>query len=206
MTEFSCIPYRPRRRAFEATLGVLAAALLLGCHTRRPAAVLPVMDERVVLLRHDISLAAVSWLVEIRETAHGSVRGRMQITSGDENRPGIERAYGCRMTRTGDYGSGGSGWACEVPFTGGAPDWRALLTRLDALGVNVPPAIPLKVPGALQPICGDGMHWALEVRPAGSGSPVSYASICGPTDSRRDAFEAGLDSVLSTVERAALVR
>lgn len=195
---------RSRGRTLGATAAVFAGvALVLGCQTHRPAATSPAAAERTVLLHQTWSLASVSLLVEIRETASGQVRGRMQVMSGDVNRTAQERSYGCRATRTGDYGSD---WTCEVPFARGAPDWRALLARLDALGVNAPPAVPPQVPGRLQLICGDGTHWAVEVRPAGGGPPVRHASVCGPTDSLGLAFAAGVDSVLGTLQRAGTVR
>lgn len=204
MINFSCLPDRSRRQIFRATCGVLAgAALSLGCHARRSAVALPAVDERVIRLHQTWSLASVSLLVEIRERASGQVSGRMQVTSGDENRWVEERAYDCRMTRVPDFGSG---WACEVPFVRGAPNWHALLARLDSLGVNAPPAIPPRVAGGLQLICADGIHWALEVRPAGGGALVRDADACGPIDSRRAAFEAGVNSLLATVARAGRVR
>ena len=63
----------------------------------------------------------------------------MRVTSGDENRGVEERAYDCRMTRVVDYGSG---WACDVPFARGAPDWHAVRARLD------PWALPRPHPAA----------------------------------------------------------
>jgi hypothetical protein len=201
-----CVDNCSRRRRFRTTVVLLTgAALSLGCHVHR-AAIPPGVDERVVLLRQDWSLPATSSLVEIRETASGQVRGRMQVTSGDVNRQAQERAYGCHMTRTANYGSGGSGWACEVPFIRGAPDWRAVLARLDSLGVNTPPAIPAQPVDGLRYVCPDGTHWAIEVRPGGGKASIRHASACGPRDSQLVAFEAGVESVLDTIERTAHVR
>ena len=194
------------RRRFGTWVALLTgAALSLGCHVR-PTTIPPGVDERVVQLHQDWSLPATSSVVEIRETAASQVRGRMQVTSGDVNRQEQERAYGCRMARIAEYGSRGSGWACEVPFVRGAPDWRAVLARLDSLGVNTPPAVPEQPVDGLRFICPDGTHWAVEVRPAGGGAPIRHASACGPRDSRLVAFEAGIETVLNTVERAARVR
>lgn len=185
---------------------LVVTGVAFACHARHPAAALHSTGERVVLLRQDMSLAAVSRLVEFRETEKGEVKGRMQVWSGDENRPSIEHAYGCRMTRISDYGSGGSGWRCDVPFGGGTPDWRILLARLDSLVISSPPAIPQTAPAALKQLCADGNQWTLEVRRPGNGTHARYASTCGPPDSGRDAFEAGLSSVLNVVEHAARVR
>jgi hypothetical protein len=199
----SCLPDHWLRRTFRATCGVFAAAALsLSCHASRSAVALAAVDERVIRLHQTWSLASVSLLVEIRQRASGQVSGRMRVTSGQENRGVEERAYACRMTRVADYGSG---WACDVPFARGAPDWHALLARLDSLGVNAPPAISPRVPGGLQLICADGIHWVLEVRPAGGGALLRDTDVCGPTDSLRAAFEAGINSVLATVARAGRV-
>ncbi len=160
------------------------------------------VDDRVVLLRRDYSLAGITSLVEIKQTTSGQVHGRMQVTSGDVNRQAEERTYGCRMTAI----AGGTGWECDVPFVRGAPDWRALLIRLDSLGINTPPPVPQHLRGGLQSLCGDGAHWTVEVRPPGSGTPIRHASTCGPTDSQRAAFENGIGSVLDAVERAARER
>lgn len=170
---------------------------------RSPAAAAP--PARVVRLTRDLGFTGITWWVELRQASPGgSVRGTMRVTTGGANADHVARQFGCRVRPTaGTDGGGESLLACAVPFARGAPDWAAVLARLDALGVMAPPRDPTSAEREIE-TCSDAAFWALEVLVAGMVT-VRDAQVCGPRSTRRAAYEAGVDSAFDAVVDVARV-
>jgi hypothetical protein len=197
-----------RARIIALPTGLLVA-LTAGCRaqTAPSAPPVPVASTRVVSLTRGSGLSGITFAVEVREAAAAGVSGTMRVSSGDVNRQFVESTYGCHPRRTADA-TGPEEWSCQVPFVRGAPDWAALLSRLDALGLMAPPAAPVPGGSGVETACHDGFPWALLVRRAAPDSVVMIREreSCGPLSERRAAFEAGIDSVWSAIDAAARVR
>ncbi len=182
----------------------LSLSAAIACHAAplRPPRASLTPPARELRLTRDLSLVGIHWIIEIREGVGGRpATGGMRATTGDGNRRGVEREFGCETRATDqDWGP----WACTVPFLRGAPDWAAALARLDALGIMAPPRDvppPDRERGRL-PVCKDGTPWSLEVR-VGGVPAVRDGQRCRPSSPHRAAFEAGVDSVLDAVVAAA---
>ena len=182
---------------------LLLAAALLGCRAAPSPAPEPTAPAvRVVTVGQSYSLAGIFTRVSLREHADGRVTGSVLISTGEANRRSQARAYGCRMQREGEDDT--QSFRCTLPFPRGAPDWAAVLARLDALGIERPPP-PRQPPAGTGYICNDGTPWGYTVEyPSQPGRvPVSDRQACAPPDPARSAFEDGVLAVLRDVMRAA---
>lgn len=185
---------------------LLAAAItLVACRGHAPSSVVAeVPPERVVRLTRSLSLAGISWLIELEER-NSRVRGAMRITASQENRRLLERRYGCRTDRSNE-----DSFVCVVPFRRGAPDWAAVLTRLTALDVANPPSrhpsrTSVAGVGRAEYVCSDGTPWSLELQMPDGGITRDRQG-CGPMSLERQRYEAAVDSILDSIEQAARVR
>jgi len=135
---------------------------------------------------------SVVYRIRLVETA-GPVAGSLTVLSGPANRDFIEMRFGCRMRSLHEDQE----WQCSVPFRRLAPNWGALLGRLDSADVQAPPSNDgLRLAPIV--VCEDGTPWELTIRSPSGSMLVQDKQICGPTGPNRKKYEE-IEAVIASV-------
>lgn len=188
----------------RSRFSILVCLAIVGCaHGRAEGKSGEPERIRAVEFWREYGMSEMALLVRIRYEPSGTVTGRAWMGSGDANRAVLRTAYGCasedRARRI-----AGLRWSCELPFPRGAPDWREVLQRLEAAGIENPPQDSPPSAGS-EVVCFDGAPWAITVWFTSRAPVIREGETCTPRSLARKAFEARVDSVLLDIERAARV-
>ena len=157
---------------------------------------------RVIELTQGFALAGIAYRVTVWEAPRP--RGTLRVYSSTANRDGLAVGYACKMQPM-DERPDNDQWQCDVPFVHGPPDWRAVVARLDTLGVMNPPTDSAwrARRGQEKLLCLDGSPWQMTVHDTTERILSQDAQVCGPTSPKRARYEAAVEALISSIARQA---